>query len=723
MVEMNAIGDPRWKDMHPINIDEIRDNIGNFPLAYIWIEPCLNAGGKILWSFTDSEHPVVEGKPFFTDHFLGVSQKYYDENKDKLDEIFLYITSHVRNEFFTLKEELLTLDMIKAVSKNPFIKKIYLGGYSEVHELTVEEYEILKNSSIETIECKKVVPELKDVFGGKIACNDRRQLIQFYNYEDIQKKESFLFENPLSDEEIENLKYVQAGIEIKFDKYNDYENMFKVIDRLESLGKKCNYFITVQSKGNFDYKNEFNAFILSHPNYLDIDRIKIGVGILEEYPLVDYVKYEKRLIELVKPAMGLSPFEKYLYAYNVTKKFKEYKENEDEKEESRNLYQLLDGDYMVCVGYATMLHDLLTKLGISNSFYSVTVDTGFDKMPDDALVIPDDIEVTNEGHARLRVNIVDPKYDIDGIYFADPTWDNEMDTDVYNFAAMTPSEYNGMYRYNFLYFYNVDEMLFASSLDEFYQKANLWIDKKTKNEPFEKKFMLENLDKFKTAAKELVALAEPYAPERIAFIKMVYTNIFRMKIPASNMEWFVKRMEEVVSGIDDPAVKSKYNELVDRKRSIDYNKKSISGLYAKNVVHFMREILDEIKQLDPEKYKLLEEKYGNELKAYSFVPDDKFTQDFMYDVGDYIVRKTNTEIRGDQFKDAIREVYKVTKPELSPEELEKELDEVMAINIRRQRLAFPVRYRVNDDGTRVPVLNEINKFELGLNSEELKVSQ
>ena len=119
---------------------------------------------------------------------------------------------------------------------------------------------------------------------------------------------------------------------------------------------------------------------------------------------------------------------------------------------------------------------------------------------------------------------------------------------------------------------------------------------------------------------------------------------------------------------------NQYNELVDRKRSIDYNKKSISGLYAKNVVRFMREILDEIKQLDPEKYMSLEEKYGNELKAYSFVPDDKFTQDFMYDVGDYIVRKTNTEIRGDQFKDAIREVYKVTKPELSPEELEKELE-------------------------------------------------
>ena len=93
----------------------------------------------------------------------------------------------------------------------------------------------------------------------------------------------------------------------------------------------------------------------------------------------------------------------------------------------------------------------------------------------------------------------------------------------------------------------------------------------------------------------------------------------------------------------------------------------------------------------------------------------------MYDVAEYIVSKTNTEIRGDQYRDAIREVYKVSK-NLSQEELEKELDKVMAFNIRRQRVAFPIRYMENADGLRVPILNEVNKFELGLH-EGIKIEQ
>ena len=51
------------------------------------------------------------------------------------------------------------------------------------------------------------------------------------------------------------------------------------------------------------------------------------------------------------------------YHFNA-KKYKEYKENNDKKEQSRNLYDILDGEYMVCVGYATLLGDLLNKLGI-----------------------------------------------------------------------------------------------------------------------------------------------------------------------------------------------------------------------------------------------------------------------------------------------------------------------------------------------------------------------
>ena len=36
-----------------------------------------------------------------------------------------------------------------------------------------------------------------------------------------------------------------------------------------------------------------------------------------------------------------SPFEKYIYAYNITKRFKEYKENDEDRTKARNIYDIL----------------------------------------------------------------------------------------------------------------------------------------------------------------------------------------------------------------------------------------------------------------------------------------------------------------------------------------------------------------------------------------------
>ncbi len=712
MIEALAIGDSRWKNINTVNIDELINGVDSFSFAKFVINPTLNVNNRVNWHFTDKDHPIVVGDILFLGNILGVEEKYYQENKARFDEIFLILAARVNSTTFTLTGDFITPEMIRAVAKNPNIKKIYLGERDEGHILTKEEYEILSNSSIESIVTPGIVPELEGIFGRKIDYNDSKRLIGYDRYEDLIKKDSFSFSEPLSDEAINNLQYVKDdGIKISFDSFNDYENMFKAIDRLESLGKKYSCQITVQSKNNYDYKNEFNNFIFSHPQYLDNDKITIGVGILETYPLVDYVKYEKRLIEMIKPAINMSPFEKYLFAYNIVKKYKEYKENENEKDQSRNLYSILDGEYMVCVGYATLLNDLLTKLGISSCHYSVGVDTGFDKVDKEALVIPDDIEVNREGHARVKVHIVDPKYGIDGIYFADPTWDNDMERDTYNFAAMTPSEYNGLYRYNFLDFYNVDELFFVNSLEEFYQKANIWIDKNIESSSrLGQNFAEKNLEEFKKAASDIVVMLKEYAPEKIEFINMVYANIFRMKIAASNIPRFVDRIGEIVKTVDDPLIKDKFRELSSKKDSILYNKKTKKERGVRSITDFMRGMLEEIRKLDPQKYAVLTEKYP-ELQQYGFTPDEKFIGDFMYEVGDYVVNKTQTEIRGEQFKDAIREVYKATK-DLTPEQLEKELDEVMAYNMRRQRLAFPVRYKVMEDGRKIPILNEVNKFEI-----------
>jgi hypothetical protein len=48
--------------------------------------------------------------------------------------------------------------------------------------------------------------------------------------------------------------------------------------------------------------------------------------------------------------------------------------------------------------------------------------------------------------------------------------------------------------------------------------------------------------------------------------------------------------------------------------------------------------------------------------------------------------------------------------------VEETLDQIIEYNKKRQAVCFPTRYRILDDGTKVPIANENNKFELDPNS-------
>ena len=121
-----------------------------------------------------------------------------------------------------------------------------------------------------------------------------------------------------------------------------------------------------------------------------------------------------------------SPLEKIMYVYDMVrdKVYSEVNENED-KMISRNLSSALLGDKIVCVGYAKIFQTLLEKLGIECKTVILT-------QPN-----------KKNGHARNVIFIKDDKYDVEGVYYFDTTWDNkknEFDNDFiysYKYFAMT----------------------------------------------------------------------------------------------------------------------------------------------------------------------------------------------------------------------------------------------------------------------------------------------
>lgn len=108
---------------------------------------------------------------------------------------------------------------------------------------------------------------------------------------------------------------------------------------------------------------------------------------------------------------ALSPFEKYLYAYQIVTQFKY---TMDDIFNSRDVARVLTGKNIVCAGYSALLAELCRRVGIVCKKQGVHVyGTG------DPMLEPN--YVTNHAECLLYLN--DPKYNMRGFYVTDPTND------------------------------------------------------------------------------------------------------------------------------------------------------------------------------------------------------------------------------------------------------------------------------------------------------------
>ena len=92
-----------------------------------------------------------------------------------------------------------------------------------------------------------------------------------------------------------------------------------------------------------------------------------------------------------------------MYAYDLVRDQEYVQEDKDDDFASRDLTSILLGDKIVCVGFSRKFTALLKKLDIP--CYDISLDT-------------------NTGsHRRNIIHVKDKKYEIDGVYFFDTTWD------------------------------------------------------------------------------------------------------------------------------------------------------------------------------------------------------------------------------------------------------------------------------------------------------------
>ena len=429
---------------------------------YDELETSNNISYKRVYT-TFSSPFLIEKDTIFQENTLYINSKYYSENQNEIQEIICAVIDKIKSDKFSIKnKELISNIVIEAISKNKNLKIVSLTEYAKenIYTLTRQDYEILKKGSIEKIKTNSVSDDLVENFDPIISFNYDRPLISNYSYGELTNIEGTLYLDKITINDIENIKYINNPNLILQIEEKNIEDSLPVSKRLQELTKPNQVVIKVENK-----EKVYNK-IKSSKNYQSEN---IFVSLPEQvnsYSIKDFLKYETTLYNILKPTKILSPFEKYIYIYNVVKQFKTYKEDNDNKRNARNLYDILDNEYMVCVGYSKLLRDLLKKVNINSIERNVSVDTSYDRKSENELAV-----AKKASHARAYIHIEDQKYNINGFYIADPTWDNVMNHDIYTHLALTNEEETFMKRYNFINS-NIDffELFNVTSLKDFYAK-------------------------------------------------------------------------------------------------------------------------------------------------------------------------------------------------------------------------------------------------------------
>lgn len=129
------------------------------------------------------------------------------------------------------------------------------------------------------------------------------------------------------------------------------------------------------------------------------------VSLLDCYKTMNAIK--KQADEIKR--LDLSPMEAIMYVYDQVRNRVYTFESEDEScFKSRDLSEVIFGDKIVCTGYANTFNALLQYIGIDSYIVSLFERTN-----------------PNNGHARNVIYVKDDKYDIDGVYYFDPTWNSK----------------------------------------------------------------------------------------------------------------------------------------------------------------------------------------------------------------------------------------------------------------------------------------------------------
>ncbi len=593
-------------------------------------------------TYTDSTHPVALST---TSGYISiVSKAFFEANKAYfINYAKKKLAASIANKdsCISIPDYIFNSEVLNSIIANDGLRNtsFRLVEISSEKSLSEEDISLLKSLHLDfTIKHKDSTIE-------QISTNE---LIGGYTESFLKTTDNLHLSLPLSQEEIDNFKYINKDCKItiiapkgKKDERAFYKSIEHILKSLKSHNNSYHITFDVNNREIFRQANILNNI----PDNVNL----VIQNDLYNYDVESYQKEEAKLEKLAAPIRdsNLSPLEKYLAVYNIVKQFKEYKENSTDTSKARYLRYIIndDNEYIVCVGFAKLLEDLMNRVGIPNMDLSVKVDTSYDKG-----FTQEEKILHHSGHARNLIKLDDDKYGIHGYYVVDSTWDNDLEQDRYLNALMTFNRKKEAKRLEALT--DEDLLLDYNGVEDCKEKINYLFKKHLR-------------------------------------------EILESKTPTTIMKKISKAKEECQKAIN--ATTNRDEKLAAMKKMNEIINENTKEAYIRVYISIYLKMLDILAHTNYEKYCEFYDKYYSKINNYSLPLEElePVINAATNDYAKYIIPLTNKEVSLDTIIDAAK-VVKQTLGGYSDEEAQKWEAETKGKNEEIEKKAFPYKYDPNN---------------------------
>lgn len=208
---------------------------------------------------------------------------------------------------------------------------------------------------------------------------------------------------------------------------NDIEILNINFKSIEQVDKSISTIFKIEKKIN--KKIKIINFITTNRTIKDIEKLKFlesnrTIKIWYEDGITDctvdeFIIMRNNIDNILKNVKEkkLSNFETVIYVYDIVKSFN-YTNGSNYNMDGRQLHKIFNTGSIVCSGFSRIITEVLNELGIRASIYKL---------------------ITNNSlHARSLVHIQDNKYNINGIYSMEPTWESMINNNSSYSMFLTP---------------------------------------------------------------------------------------------------------------------------------------------------------------------------------------------------------------------------------------------------------------------------------------------